>query len=160
MKTALSLCLIFALLVLPAFSYAEEQFTAGRKDPILAGALSWYVPGLGQMYSGAFLKGAAFFVVEEALLLSTVLTFAELKVDVTGGVDIGLNIKSKEHPDRDEQKVGVFLGITFIVVHFINVIDAVNTTIRYNRSQESSFYPEVNYDVQRSAYELELNHRI
>jgi hypothetical protein len=153
-------CLILCITFLPALLLAEEYHTSARKDPILSGALSWYVPGLGQMYSGAFLKGAVFFVIEEALLLGTLLTFAELKLDVTGGIDIGLNIKSKEHPDRNEQKIGLFLGIAFVVVHFVNVIDAVNTTIRYNKSLEREFYPDINYDAERKAYELEFNYRI
>ena len=160
MKFAIVICLIFCIIFLPALLFAEEHYTYARKDPILAGALSWYVPGLGQMYSGAILKGAAFFVIEETLLLSTLLTFAELKLDVTGGIDIGLNIKSREHPDRDEQKIGIFLAVAFIAVHFVNVIDAANTALRYNKSLEREFYPEVNYDVERKAYELEFNHRI
>jgi hypothetical protein len=160
MKTVLAICLIICIAFLPVFSFGEEQFATARKDPILAGAFSWYVPGLGQMYSGAILKGAIFFVVEEGLLLGTLLTFAELKPDVTGGINIGLNIKSKEHPDRSEQKIGVILGIAFIVVHFVNVIDAVNTTLRYNKSLQREFYPELNYDMEKNAYEVEFNHRI
>jgi hypothetical protein len=123
---------------------------AQRKDPILAGALSWYVPGLGQMYSGAFLKGAAFFVVEEALLVSAILTFAEIKLDVTGNIGLGINIKSKSDPDREDQRNALILGISLVAVHFINVIDAVNTTRKYNRSQEP--YLTVSTDREESVY--------
>jgi len=60
---------IGTILLVPVLTHADNDYAKSRKDPILAGALSWYVPGLGQMYSGAFLKGAAFFVIEEALAL-------------------------------------------------------------------------------------------
>lgn len=159
MKTVIRICLIFLLVLLPSFSFSAEQYPYSRKDPILAGALSWYVPGLGQMYSGAFLKGATFFIVEETLLLSTLLTFVELKFDVTGGIDIGLNIKSREHQDRNEQKIGIFLGVAFIVVHFVNVIDAVNTSLKYNRSLEHDFYTDIGYSAENDAYEIEFNRR-
>ena len=111
-----------------------------KKDPIFAGALSWYMPGLGQMYAGDLVKGGVFFVIEEALLVGTVLSFAELRLDVTGDIDIGFSIKSKENPDRNEQRVGIILGVVYIGVHFLNIIDAVNTTRTYNRSQPLKGY--------------------
>ena len=153
MKRSLCALLIAALLMAPAVGLGVKKAAAGapsivdapsdakahagysRKDPILAGALSWYVPGLGQMYSGSVLKGAAFFVVEETLLVSTVLIFAEIELDVTGNVGLGINIKSKSNPDRDAQSKALILGLSLIAVHFINIIDAVNTARKYNRTQ-------------------------
>ncbi|MBU1075870.1 MAG: hypothetical protein KKH98_01165, partial [Spirochaetes bacterium] len=49
-----------------------------RKDPILAGVLSWYMPGLGQFYAGKYLKGSIFWVVENTLLVSAILTIADI----------------------------------------------------------------------------------
>lgn len=159
MKKGILIYIVLLLLLLPALSYSADQYTFSRKDPILAGALSWYVPGLGQIYSGAFLKGVAFFVVEEALLIGTVLTFAELKLDVTGSIDIGLNIKSKESPGRKEQRKGIILGVSFIIIHFVDVIDAVNTTRKYNRSFKKNFYTDVGYNADDKTYTLEFNQR-
>ena len=72
----------------PVPGASSEMTVHRKKDPIFAGALSWYMPGLGQMYAGDLVKGGVFFVIEEALLIGTVLSFAELKLDVTGDVDI------------------------------------------------------------------------
>jgi hypothetical protein len=139
--TAPLLAVILILAPLPCLSAENGQGgndrNPQRKDPILAGALSWYVPGLGQMYSGAILKGATFFVVEEALLVSTILTFAEIKLDFTGSVGLGINIKSKSNPDSEDQRKAVIFGVTLVVIHFLNIIDAVNTTRKYNRAQET-----------------------
>jgi len=153
MKRGLCALLIAALLTAPALGLGVKKAAAeapsivdapsgsnahtgySRKDPILAGALSWYVPGLGQMYSGSVLKGAAFFVVEETLLISTVLIFAEIELDVTGNVGLGINIKSKSNPSSDAQSKALILGLSLIAVHFINIIDAVNTARKYNRTQ-------------------------
>jgi hypothetical protein len=159
MKKGILLYLVIILISLPICAYSTDQYLNSRKDPILAGALSWYVPGLGQIYSGAFLKGISFFVVEEALLIGTVLAFFELKLDVTGDINIGLNIKSKENPDRAEQRIGVILGTAFVAVHFLNVIDAVNTSRNFNRSLEETFRTEVGYSPEKESYSLEFNRR-
>jgi TM2 domain-containing membrane protein YozV len=136
----------------PMSGTSSEMTIHTKKDPIFAGALSWYMPGLGQMYAGDLVKGGVFFVIEEALLVSAVLSFAELKLDVTGDIDIGLNIKSKDNPDRSEQQIGVILGVVFIGVHFLNIIDAVNTTRTYNRSQPMNVYADVASDPEGNNY--------
>ena len=141
----------------PVPGVSSEMIVRTKKDPIFAGALSWYMPGLGQMYAGDLVKGAVFFVIEEALLVGTVLSFAELKLDVTGDVDIGLSIKSKENPDRNEQTVGIILGVLFIGVHFLNIIDAVNTTRTYNRSLPVNVYADVDSGTAGNKYSFGFN---
>jgi hypothetical protein len=159
MRKFTAVLVIGTVLLLPVFTHAENDYVKSRKDPILAGALSWYVPGLGQMYSGAFLKGAAFFVIEEALLVGTVLSFAELTLDVSGSFNIGLSIKSKDDPDKGEQRTGIVLGVSLIIVHFVNVIDAVNTSRRYNRALDTQLYTDFDYDAESEAYRFEINQR-
>ena len=161
MKKVIIICLVIILLALPIFAYTAtaDQYSDSRKDPILAGALSWYVPGLGQIYSGAFFKGISFFVIEETLLIGTVLSFFELKLDVTGDINIGLNIKSKEHPEREEQQIGIILGAAFIAVHFLNVIDAVNSSRKYNRSLEETLQTGFGYNPEKESYALEFYRR-
>ena len=141
----------------PIAGVSSESVVNTLKDPIFAGALSWYMPGLGQMYAGDLVKGGVFFVIEEALLVGTVLSFAELKFDVTGDIDIGLNIKSKDNPDRNEQKIGIVLGVVFIGVHFLNIIDAVNTTRTYNRSQPVNVYADVESDPSGNTFNFGFN---
>ncbi|MCD6098296.1 hypothetical protein J7K18_05305 [bacterium] len=50
----------FTLVAVVVFAFAPS-FAAGEKSPCLAGALSWLVPGLGQVYNEQYGKGAAFF---------------------------------------------------------------------------------------------------
>ena len=124
-----------------------EDETYIRKDPILAAALSWYIPGLGQLYSGAVLKGALFWVVENSLLVAALMPFAELKLDITGNVGIGVNIKSKDNIlESNTGRVSLALGIALAVVHLINVIDAVDTTRQYNRAYDEKLYTNFGYD--------------
>jgi len=149
--------IVTALIIfVPILGYSDNISTYVRKDPILAGALSWYVPGLGQMYSGSILKGAVFWAVEETLIVGTVLTFSELKLEVTRGIDLGLSIKSKKNPSQAEKRAAVLLSTSLIVMHFINVIDAVNTALKYNKSFEQTLYPVAEYNAEEKNFSIGL----
>lgn len=154
MKKILIFFLIIALFVIPFFAYSATDEISTKKDPILAGALSWYVPGLGQIYSEAYIKGAIFWVVEESLIVGTVMSFANLKLDITRAFDLGVVIKSKETQDISDKRTAVLLGVSLIAVHFFNVVDAVSTALRYNRNIESNYYIKTGYDFQKGSFVL------
>jgi len=149
MKKLVAGIIAVIITAVPLLGYSDEAetYTYVRKDPIMAGALSWYVPGLGQMYSGAIFKGALFWAVEESLIVATVLTFSDLKLEVTRQMDLGLSIKTKQDPSKTEKRAAVLLGTSLVVIHFINVIDAVNTALKYNKSFEHKIYPVVEYNT-------------
>jgi len=153
-KKVLILFLIIILFTIPCFAYSATDDISTRKDPILAGALSWYVPGLGQIYSEAYIKGAIFWVVEESLMVGTVMSFANLKFDVTRTFDLGLDIKSKETQNVSDKRTAIILGLSLITVHFFNVVDAVSTALRYNRSVEDNYYIKTGYDFQKDSFIL------
>jgi len=146
MNKIIVILIIILSIILPELCYADYSETHARKDPVLAGALSWYVPGLGQLYTGAILKGVAFWIIEETLLISTILTFAELKPSLTGDINLGLNIMSKKNPNKSEQRNALIFGVSLVVIHFVNIIDAVNTTMNYNKKNEKILYPSIEYD--------------
>ena len=47
-----------------SISYLDKSSTAGEKSPWLAGALSLAIPGLGEVYTKNYVKGAVFFAAE------------------------------------------------------------------------------------------------
>ncbi len=158
-KTFVIICIILLVFTYPLLLFGAEARPYNRKDPILAGALSWYVPGLGQLYASAYLKGAAFWIIEEALLASAILTIAELELNVTGDINLGIDIKSKDNPNNRERKTAIILGSSFVVVHFLNVIDAVNTTRKYNQTQERKVYADMTYSDDEDSYSLGIHRR-
>ncbi len=156
----LCFCLIAVLIFLvPCLSYAQKDDQYVRKDPILAGALSWYVPGLGQFYSGAFLKGAAFLIVEEGLLITTIISVAELELSVSSGVSLGLNITAKDDTNRNERTLAIVMGSALVVVHFVNIIDAVNSARNFNRRQENGLFANMGYNPDKNEYNIGLSGR-
>jgi hypothetical protein len=147
------------IFIVPCLSYAQEDEKYVRKDPILAGALSWYVPGLGQFYSGAFLKGAAFLIIEEGLLITTILSVAELELSVSSGVSLGLNVTAKDDTNRNERTLAIVMGSALVVVHFVNIIDAVNSARNFNMRQENNLFANMGYDPERNEYNVGLSGR-
>jgi hypothetical protein len=163
MKKFIAVFITGIIVLIPALCFCEQDSTQVpelkndeesvydiyiRKDPILAAALSWYIPGLGQLYSGSVLKGALFWVVENSLLIAALTPYAELKLDVTGNVGIGVNLKSRDNIlESNTGRVSLVLGLTLAVVHLINVIDAVDTTRQYNRAYEERLDTKFGYDI-------------
>jgi TM2 domain-containing membrane protein YozV len=161
MKRAVAIVITVMLLItVPALCIGVDGEMYVRKDPILAAALSWYIPGLGQLYSGAVLKGVLFWVVENSLLVAAVVPFVELKLDVTGNMGVGVNLKSKDNIfASNEQRVALTLGVALAVVHIINIIDAVNTTRDYNIQYEEQLYTNLQYDCKSESVVFGLQGR-
>jgi TM2 domain-containing membrane protein YozV len=137
----------------PIPGLAQEADFQQYKDPILAGALSWYVPGLGQFYGGSIFKGATFMVLEFGLLYGTIISVAEIELGVSGNISLGLKIRSKDgEVSSAERTTAIVLGTALIVVHFVNIIDAVNTTRKYNRELDQTVRPEIEYHPEEEAY--------
>ena len=165
MKRILVAILLLLVLAAPVYSLAqEEDFPKYEedilryKDPILAGALSWYVPGLGQFYAGSIFKGVTFMVVEFGLLYGTLISIAEIELGVTGGFTLGIEIKGKgSDVTSTERTTAIVLGTTLIVVHFINIVDAVNTTRKYNREIDQKIRADVNYDPEMKSYNFGIS---
>jgi TM2 domain-containing membrane protein YozV len=160
MKRILVAILLYSLLAAPVYCLAQdspvpsyESEPLRYKDPILAGALSWYVPGLGQIYAGSIFRGVTFMAVEFALLYGTIISLAEIELGVTGGFTLGIKITGKgSEVSSAERNTAIVLGTTLIVVHFINVVDAVNTTRRFNSNVDRGIQPELNYDPELKSY--------
>jgi len=149
MKRITALVMVLLVIAVPALCFGTDGTTFVRKDPILAAALSWYIPGLGQLYSDAVLRGAIFYVVENALLIGALVPFVELNLDITGNMGIGVDLKSKDAIfDSNEQRVALALGVSLVIMHIINVIDAVNSARDYNKNYEDALRTNLQYDME------------
>jgi hypothetical protein len=118
----------------------DRYFFEKKKDPIFAGILSWYVPGLGQYYSGEIIKGTTFLVVEYGLIIGAVFYF--LNFDFAAGSGSGFNIKvDAKRTDLgfvETSRRNVFIGIMAIVfgIHLYNISDAVKSARNANVEME------------------------
>lgn len=114
----------------------NRAFFDKKKDPIFAGMLSWYMPGLGQYYSGEIVKGTAFIVTEYALTIGAIFYFLNFDFAAGGGTGFKINIDAKRTDLGvvETSRRNVFIGIMSMVfvIHLINVADAVSSARDFN----------------------------
>lgn len=142
----------------------NRAFFDKKKDPIFAGMLSWYMPGLGQYYSGEILKGTAFIVTEYALTIGAIFYFLNFDFAAGGGTGFKINIDAKRTDLGvvETSRRNVFIGIMSMVfvIHLINVADAVSSAKDFNvelerkrlRLRRKYPYLKIGCDSNRSFY--------
>jgi hypothetical protein len=139
--------------------YGEEN---RRQDPFLAGALSWYMAGLGQIYAGKYLKGTIFWIVDYSLYISTILSVADINFSSNKDIGFQLNIKPKENLTQKEKTIAISLGISYVLFHIYNVVDAVRI-VHYNnlKISENNFKNSfsVSYKSEENNNYLLFNYR-
>lgn len=137
----------------------NNVFFLKKRDPIFAGMLSWYVPGLGQYYSGQYVKGTVFLVTEYSIVIGALFYF--LNFDFSAGSGSGLSLKvDARRTDLgvvETSRKNVFIGLMAMagVIHLYNVSDAVLSARDFNQSLERrrqrmrEKYPEINFDYEQ-----------
>lgn len=125
--------LITILIIIFTINTAADTIQQRPKDPLLAGVLSWYMPGLGQFYSGRYLKGSVFWIVENSLLISTIITVADLNFSIDEEIGFQFSIKPKDDLTQQEKTLGISLTIAYVAFHIINVVDAIQSVNSDNR---------------------------
>lgn len=131
----------------------QDKIKIYKKDPFLAGALSFYNPGLGQYYVGEPLKGTLFWVGENALFWSSLLTVMDLSINLKKDVGFEFKIKRKKNLSDERIYTSIGLGFAFIVLHIYNIIDAVNSAKKYNKSLEDRYFSQVTFDFRIEKYQ-------
>ena len=123
--------LLFQSLLLSA-APPEKVLEPPPKDPYFAAALSWFVPGLGQMYSGQPLKGGIFWVIDTGLFWGTILNIADVDVQLNSDVGFSFAIRLKRKPSTGRVVATIGLGVAYLGFHIYNMIDAANSALSYN----------------------------
>ena len=123
-----------------AYCNSEENLVLDRKDPFLAGALSFYNPGLGQFYAGENAKGIVFWLTENAFFFSALFTVMDLSVKLKKDFGFEFSISQKTNLSTERIVTSVSLGLAFIILHIYNIIDAVNSAKEYNARQEEKLF--------------------
>ncbi len=142
----------------------QRAFFDRKRDPILAGILSWYVPGLGQFYSDEIAKGAFFLITEYTLTLSAILYFVNFDFSAGGksGFKINIDAKRSDLGVVETPRKNVFIGVMSLValIHLYNISDAVQSARTFNFNLETErkrlrdTYPFIftNSEEKRSVY--------
>lgn len=133
--------LILLLLACPMLAEEDRATVRTEYNPFLAGTLSWYSAGLGQIYTGNYVKGAVFFTVDSALLLLMVNSVADFNLNIDDKLGFSLNVQLKSQKDIEYNSLmATFFLVSYISFHFYNVFDAVMVSARKNA--ELGFYAD------------------
>jgi TM2 domain-containing membrane protein YozV len=133
------LVLMFLSSVLLAGENPKEIRT--EYNPFLAGTLSWYSAGLGQIYTGSYVKGAIFFAVDSTLLILMVNSVADFNLNIDDKLGFSLNVQLKSQKDIEYNSLmATFFLVSYVSFHFYNVFDAVMVSARKNA--ELGFYAD------------------
>lgn len=138
------LILIIFLFFFSNTVFSKQDLLKYRKDPYLAGVLSFYNPGLGQFYANEPEKGMLFWMGENVLFFSSLLIVTDFTFNFKS--DFGVEIKIKQKKNLSDERIitSIGLGVAFIVVHIINIIDAVDSAKKYNNKLEKMYLEENN----------------
>ncbi len=111
-----------------------------KRDPILAGILSWYVPGLGQYYSGEIAKGTAFLITEYAIALGAVFYYLNFDFSAGGKSGFKVNVDAKRTDlgvvETSRRNVFYCAMSLVVVIHLYNISDAVRSARSFNGNLE------------------------
>lgn len=131
MRIPVALVLVL-LLLLPVSGFgAGEQY----KDPFLAASLSWFMPGLGQAYTGNTLKGVAFWVIDRGLFWGAVLNYADFSIKLEKDIGLSVSIRKRDNLSKGRVWLSAGLAAGFVVFHLFNVIDAANDAHAWNQQR-------------------------
>lgn len=116
---------------------AQEQ----TYNPFLAGALSWYNAGLGQIYTRNYVKGIIYFVLDSGLFYLTLNSIADIELNFNETLGIGLTAELRSRKDLEYNSVNAtFFLVSYLAFHLYGVFDAVMTA--YNDNLNISFQYE------------------
>ncbi len=137
----------------------NNVFFLKKRDPIFAGMLSWYVPGLGQYYSGQYVKGTVFLVTEYSIVIGALFYFMNFDFSAGSGSGVSLKVDARRTDLGvvETSRRNVFIGLMAVagVLHLYNVSDAVMSARDFNQSLDRrrqrmrEKYPEINFDYEQ-----------
>jgi hypothetical protein len=131
-------CSMVLLLAVFAVARAEPETSVAPPfrpawNPFLAGTLSWYSAGLGQIYTEDYVKGGSFFIIDSALLFLAVNAVADVNLVVNENLMMTVNLSMKDRKSIEyNAAAATFFLVSFFAFHSYNVFDAVYSAARKN----------------------------
>ncbi len=134
------ICFFISLFFINYTTYCEES-EFEYKDPVFAAALSWYVPGLGFMYTGNWLKGSIYFVTESLLFWYSFSQVANIKFSIDQIISFNFNLNSKDEELANENLYKASIAISlFGVIRIVSIVDSMLSSVSYNQKYSENLY--------------------
>jgi TM2 domain-containing membrane protein YozV len=127
--------------------YENTSGVPPYKDPFIAGVLSWFMMGVGQIYAGEYWKGSLFIAASltNKVLLILLLNHVNSKY---GSNDEIVNVNWSTF-DTSTRVLIVLYIVEALGLRIFNVVDAVVSARRYNERLESTRENGLSLDIGR-----------
>ena len=131
-----------------------STYVPEKKDPFVAGFLSWLMMGVGQIYCKEYTRGSIFIaidVIDKGALLA-ITSYVNKKYSPKGGEIININWSTFDSNTK-------FLIISYIIakygIRFYNVYDAIQSAKNYNKIHYMNIEKNrVSFDVSSNSFQL------
>jgi len=133
--------------------YQGNQGVPPRKDPFIAGLLSWFMMGVGQIYVHEYWKGSLFIAVSFTNKILLILLINHINTKY-GSSDESVNVNWNSFDTGTKVLIIGFL-IESLGMRIFNVVDAVQSAHRYNdRYAESRSEKGYSFDISADSVSL------
>jgi TM2 domain-containing membrane protein YozV len=126
-------------------TYQTTSSVSPYKDPFIAGVLSWFMMGVGQIYAGEYWKGSLFIAASltNKILLVLLLNHINSKY---GSSDQIVNVNWSTF-DTSTRVLIVLYIVEALGLRIFNVVDAVRSAQRYNERIEATRESGLSFDI-------------
>lgn len=138
---------------------SDHTGSVDRKDPFLAGLLSWFMMGIGQIYCKEYTKGSLFIALDlvDKTTMLLLISYINTKYKPGEGEVIYMNWNAFDNSTK-------LLVVTYILakvgLRFYNVVDAINSANSYNRRYSSKMPDKDNFEVKLGKNEVGIGYKI
>ncbi len=138
---------------------SERTGSVERKDPFVAGLLSWFMMGIGQIYCKEYTRGSLFIALDLVDKTAMVLLISYINTKYTPGEGeiIYLNWKAF---DNSTKLLVVSYVLAKIGLRFYNVVDAINSAYSYNSRYGSDRGKKESFDFKIGKNEVGFGYKI
>ena len=126
-------------------TYQAESSVSPYKDPFIAGVLSWFMMGVGQIYAGEYWKGSLFIAVSLTNKILLVLLLNHINSKYGSSNEI-VNVNWSTF-DTSTRVLIVLYIVEALGLRIFNVVDAVTSAQRYNERIEAARERGFSFDI-------------
>ena len=104
-----------------------------RRDPFFAAALSWFIPGMGQVYVGRPLEGAGYWLFDNVLFWGAIVTIAHLDIGLERDIGFRFAVRMRENLSPARVWTSVGIGVGWLAFRVYTVLAAAEKASTHNQ---------------------------
>lgn len=114
--------------------YIYYDYLYDKKDPLFAAALSWYVPGLGLLYTENWFRGILYYSASNFLLFYAFSQITNIQYSLQQFLTFSFNFNNTTDQINNSEDVAkaTAIFISYLGVRILSIVDSTFTAYHYN----------------------------